>query len=831
MLGFVRIFLTVLTVIAVSLASAVTATRWVFEHSDWFEGQIRTYFHNRDIEIQGLSGDWYRLNPVLSVERITTEGFDLFDVRLEVDTLESLVRNRIVAAELVIGDGNVYLEHTAGGWGLRTAEHTQPGPDVYTTVWHSDVHSINLVVNLERGTTRSAYRARVQAENRDDFHRWRASVSPVDHEANSGLVLDVDVVANGGEPTINANLEIANLPIDLSLLGIEDISRTVVSTSARFVGTSTDAASRILGSVLFENENEPVGITGVGLLTVQGDRWRGVVGNLHSEFDGVRDVLNDVYFARNDEQSVVWTQMGDVETYTQLISQLLGSDSTASQWIRGMQLEGEVEQLVVLKDASGTSVHSQWKWMKTESFETAPGLTTQNISMVASSLGCLARFSGADTVGSLPHMFDREWQYSSGEGTAICWIGPERFALHTPDLRLYSGPAPLQVGLSFSRARRSNENNLVVTVATAAIEATDMLDYLPTTLDEVSRKWVRQSLTTGTLTNGRGALVRDAQIGKRPTVLHLNGTVQFDDAVMSYDDRWPPLTNGRGALFLRPDQLALNIDTVSTYGETLKDGRVRMSFDEGVTIVEFRSMVDAGTLLDFVRETPLHEVLPVVSPEWKGSGSIDLAVSLELRGNPAGLDVSDYSVQLSAEAMDLNLADLRLPLTDLSGNVVVNAPHVLTGSGITGKLFEKPVVIDVLTTNAGHHHGLPEAIRFDVEGTASIDDVYNLLDFEIEDLATGAAKFSARVWTYPESDFPVEVDVQSDLQGVAIALPTPVGKSGLDSASSTLQMIFHDQYTESNVNSKGISGWVHTLDDEILRGNTRNRCTTGNCAT
>ena len=154
--------------------------RLMFSALDELEGGVNQWLQAQHTVLSGLSGSWRRINPVVVIEHIELPAGHLTGVRVELDWIESLVRNRIVARRAVLEGGRILLERRDGGWRLAGA---QGGADFnpFDTIYHSDALELSLSLGFigESGHADPADDLQVvyRATNRGGQHRHRLNIS------------------------------------------------------------------------------------------------------------------------------------------------------------------------------------------------------------------------------------------------------------------------------------------------------------------------------------------------------------------------------------------------------------------------------------------------------------------------------------------------------------------------------------------------------------------------------------------------------------------------------------------------------------------------------
>jgi len=129
----------------------------------------------QQIRVSGLEGSWRLLNPVVMIDRIDLPAGHLADVVVELDWIESLIRNRFVARQLIVRDAQVLVERRDGKWQLAGAGAGAEF-DFSGLLYQGDELSLNGSVALRREDEQASAPIRVSysAVNRGGTHRMHA---------------------------------------------------------------------------------------------------------------------------------------------------------------------------------------------------------------------------------------------------------------------------------------------------------------------------------------------------------------------------------------------------------------------------------------------------------------------------------------------------------------------------------------------------------------------------------------------------------------------------------------------------------------------------------
>ena len=97
MKALLRTAFIVSTVLAVCFALVQVGCRIAFWQSPRLEAAINGALADQGIALRGLEGRWNGINPGIYADRITFPAGEAVGVDVEIDVLESLGRNRVVA--------------------------------------------------------------------------------------------------------------------------------------------------------------------------------------------------------------------------------------------------------------------------------------------------------------------------------------------------------------------------------------------------------------------------------------------------------------------------------------------------------------------------------------------------------------------------------------------------------------------------------------------------------------------------------------------------------------------------------------------------------------
>jgi len=289
--------------------------------------------------------------------------------------------------------------------------------------------------------------------------------------------------------------------------------------------------------------------------------------------------------------------------------------------------------------------------------------------------------------------------------------------------------------------------------------------------------WVDRSIGSGHVTEGsvlvRGPLAdfpfEKSQSGRFEVFFNVKN-LQLD-----YWPEWPALRN------LNADVRFLNnsFDAWANDGEIL-DSRLiaaHARIDE-LALTSPLELIGTvkGPLNDHLRllsESPLKTDFAPLVKDLEGDGMAQLGLAFSLPVD----DGSDFRLDGRLGFLDstLRLNQWQLALSDIRGDLQFDQDHIFA-SGITGRVFDRPIRVDVSTPKAN-----PNATRITATGGVPVRTLQQQLpSIDLGTFASGSSRWQLdldipHIAAGPNA--PVAVRASTDLVGVRIDQPVPLGKA------------------------------------------------------
>lgn len=269
--------------------------------------------------------------------------------------------------------------------------------------------------------------------------------------------------------------------------------------------------------------------------------------------------------------------------------------------------------------------------------------------------------------------------------------------------------------------------------------------------------------------------------------------LQIADAGLDYRAGWPPIEGAAGALHLVDDALEVHLDSGRILDSVLTAGLARIPELRGARRLSIHGEAE-GPLSDGLRvltETPLGERLGLLAQGLEVSGSSKLALDLEVplaQGEPLGLD---GHLTLPGDA-GLAVRGTPVRVTDLAGELRFTRDG-LSAQSTQARLWGLPLELGVASRSYRDPGGAGTEIRARAQIPVSV--LAGRLPSPAWAVAVGEAGWDLVLDLPPvgprPAGPPVAWRLRSDLRGLALDLPSPLGKPAAASRSLDLAGTLH----------------------------------------
>ncbi|MFN7834361.1 MAG: YhdP family protein [Burkholderiaceae bacterium] len=378
----------------------------------------------------------------------------------------------------------------------------------------------------------------------------------------------------------------------------------------------------------------------------------------------------------------------------------------------------------------------------------------------------------------LPRVFDKSplrfdalqtagrWRYVDGKPGAGVQIDFDRLQAANPDVAVD--------GRAGYRYRDDGSSDIDLTGRILRARVDRVPDYVPTIVSLNARTWLSESLSGGTVDGGtillRGPLQDFPFDQKRTGDFRI--AVGVRDGVLDYGHGWPIIDKIRGEVVFERNSMRIRVPEAQLFGVGLQGVDVAIASLSSPTNALTVKGLAAGSLaamLRFLKISPLSEHVGGALDEASADGMARLQLALNLPLHDAAHTVFEGRLQLAGNRFSL-------------------APELPALQQLDGALdfSEKGLRIDRLTTSVLggpfvlQGGGAPGDFRLRADGEVTVAGVRQFLKIP-DDAALHV--FSGKAVVRANLSVIEQVPallVESNLVGLAVDLPAPLGKASAD---------------------------------------------------
>jgi uncharacterized protein (TIGR02099 family) len=313
-----------------------------------------------------------------------------------------------------------------------------------------------------------------------------------------------------------------------------------------------------------------------------------------------------------------------------------------------------------------------------------------------------------------------------------------------------------------------------LTAQLGRVDGRSTAKYLPlsTIMGARTREWVAAAVQGGQATDARVRLRGDLRdfpfLDPAKGIFEINANIS--GAVLDYAEGWPRITAIEGRLGFDRERIEIQGNSGNILGARISNVNVVIpSLRDAHPHLTVDGFADGPTqeFLDFIRQSPVRRMVGGATEAMSATGRGSLHLRLDLPLKELSQTKVEGEYQLQANSL---LVDARLPAIERASGMVRFTESGITLPEIRGQLFGEQVRIFGGTR--------PDAgVVITAEGRATVEGIKTLFDHPWRRRLSGAARYIA---TVTAKDGRVQVSLESQLEGIASALPAPLSKSAAD---------------------------------------------------
>jgi uncharacterized protein (TIGR02099 family) len=406
-----------------------------------------------------------------------------------------------------------------------------------------------------------------------------------------------------------------------------------------------------------------------------------------------------------------------------------------------------------------------------------PGLRGFSGSLRADQSGGRLEIDAAEMQVSLPAWFAEPIAVEQAAGTVIWRQGDAGITILSDSVRLRTADVDTRSSLQVTLPAEGGSplvdlNSRWTAASLAAIE-----NYLPVkAMKPGLYRWLGDALVAGQVTAATtrfsGAL-RDFPFDDGEGTFRTEAHIE--DAILRYAGAWPQVEDMDVDLVIDKTRLYSVDNSATSAGNRVVDARVEIpDLRTPVLLVDAQAAGTLATIHRFARQSPIDSLFGGHLDRVEAQGGASF--HLQLHYPVLQREEYTFSTAFHSEDGTVGIEGLPAPITNIRGDVTVTR-DALRSDALIGRFLGSPITIEL--ARAGEATPGSSVIAT-ARGSMTAEGLVEGLSVPLGGRVQGSTTYLATV-SFPipggEQPAPLAIDIDSDLNGLALDLPEPLGKS------------------------------------------------------
>ncbi len=826
----------------------------ISSYADFLEAQILENA-GIPVAIDSLTGSFSGFNPVINIDGLRLAVADdshpdevasnalYFDsATIIVDMAQSIWQRRWVLEEFLVESLELDLQQNAnGGWQLSGVDVSGDEPVNLDTLYQTflsfnrlDLRNVVINVNTMSGESFIFTRGLATIQNQADIHYLHIDTNLERNPEQIAFSMEVqgDSLADV-DGRIHISIPEANYSSLLTALDLGDIRVQQLEGVADFWidvvdGTVESAQSQFsLGKLSVSvAENPPVefqDFSGRSALArgLAGEHWEVALSDMAINYgDEFWRNFNAFIYYVPDQLLTARADQIELSLLSDLALDSGVLDAAAQEQLAGYALAGGLQNFslsVPLGTAGSEPISTRTNLVDVEvsSFRGSPnmwGLTGYLELLVDRQEDLLTGVAEVESENfsmNIPNTFTRVWDFDYVNGRLNINVDSsagERVQLFSSVVVAESPAVDGRVKFSSLVHRHPDGNRdatLDLVVGAQRVDAEYKSLFLPdgpnvqTNLRN-SMEFLERAILDGDIRDS-GVLFRGNTIeGAAPVTKTFQSFFILDNGEINYSDDWPDLGDVAGLVITDDNNIDIEISEGASSGIELQQasGRIRRNdADENWLTIDGLATASTALGLDFLQEIPVDDGLKETFANWAVAGDFDADIDVLLPLSEPGA-VPDVRLNVELEDNELAIPDYDLSVSNLSGPVIFDTRTGVETSTLAAELFGDQVAVQLSSQSEA---GNLQQIFIEGRGRTTPEELIawpGQSDIVRDLLASmdGSFAYRALMTIDQTGDAATQnsLSIESDLVGVNIGLPQPLGKRADETMALSLQLDFDE---------------------------------------
>ena len=327
--------------------------------------------------------------------------------------------------------------------------------------------------------------------------------------------------------------------------------------------------------------------------------------------------------------------------------------------------------------------------------------------------------------------------------------------------------------------------------------------------------WLQDALVSGRISGGSARL--NGPLDKFPFDggeghMRIEGTLR--NTMLQYLQEFPPAEISEMDIVVENARLYTRRNRSINRGNEVVNATVNIpDLRRPILTIDAYSTGTLEAIRDFSANSPIGALFggQLERVSVSGDASFTLALTVPILDSKA----FEFTARVLSSNGSFAIEGLDPPITDLSGAVTVERDLVISES-LGGRFLGEPIVIDLMNAPAG----APDyQVVAHASGQAGAEQLIEQFGIPLAGRLAGRTDYTVDVMfprSREESPLPVSVQVKSDLSGMSLDLPKPLGKPAAEARGFAGELNFMPG--EERIVSRGKTDGEIAWDIEFIKG-------------
>ncbi|WP_286237282.1 YhdP family protein [Neptuniibacter halophilus] len=389
-----------------------------------------------------------------------------------------------------------------------------------------------------------------------------------------------------------------------------------------------------------------------------------------------------------------------------------------------------------------------------------------------------------------PTLFDYKWQYQQADGV-IGWRMEEKGVvvasqlLHLKDPHV-SASGRFSIYLPFSRDEQPLLNLQIGMQQSDGLQAKYYIP--PKEVGQGTYDWLVRAIQGGRIR--QAGFILNGVTRSRLDDYQLPAVQMFfnlEQASFEYQPGWPAVKGADAFVFFRNGELVAEATGGKLYDSGIDFAWVHLPQKADRLLVAGATRGNAADLQRLLSESPLREEVGDDLNVWQMAGSATTLLDLKLPLYTGNIQPRVKVTSVIRDGRFRSEVD-RIDFTGVTGQVNFDSATGLSADKLSARLFEQPVSASINTRD--------RKTQVYIDGSVEADYLRRWLDLELLRIASGHLPFQARLDLCPGKTCN-QLVINSQLQGVALQAPAPLGKTANETMEFSLVSDLGRQFADN----------------------------------